>query len=133
MTHCPTDEEIGVALISRPLAKSRICNYLLTEYDRSLPGDNPAGPVSIEHILPDTYSETGPWSQVFTESQHKNVKDTLANLLPLSNPLNSSIQASIFDVKKQRYIDESMFKAPRYLANRFNEWTRESINIRQKN
>ena len=46
----------------------------------------------------------------------------------LSEPLNSSIQANPFEIKKQRYINESMFKAPRYVANTYTEWTPEVLN-----
>lgn len=128
--HRPSDEEVKEAVKNRPLAKSRICHYLLVEYDKSLPGDNPGDSATIEHVLPDTYPSTGPWNEFFTEREHKDLKDTLANLLPLSNPLNSSIQQSPYQNKRHRYLMESMFKAPRRVANTYTEWTLESIHTR---
>lgn len=128
--HRPTNEEVKEAIKKRPLAKSKICKYLLIEYDKSLPGDNPTGSASIEHVLPDTYTTRGEWNELFTEREHKDLKDTLANILPLSNPLNSSIQQSSYENKRQRYLMESMFKTPRKVANTYTEWTLESINNR---
>jgi hypothetical protein len=126
----PTDEEVTTAVKTLSIGKSKICNYLLVEYDKSLPGDNPSGNPSIEHILPDTYPKTGPWVERFTETEHKNLKDTFANLIPLTSPLNSSLQRSSYEIKSKRYIDESMFKTPRRIATAYKEWTLESLHKR---
>ena len=126
----PSDGEIKEAIRTRPLAKSRICNYLLVEYDRSLPGDNPNSEPTIEHILPQSYNEESGWAPLFNRDEHKIIKDTLANLIPLSSPLNSSLQASTYDIKQPRYRNESMYKTPRKVADHWGEWTLESINER---
>ena len=126
----PTENEVRNAVLARPLAKAKICKFLLREYDSSLPGDIVNEEPSIEHILPQSYNSSSPWAQAFNNEQHKKLKDTLANIIPLSIPLNSSLQASEFSVKRNRYAVESMFVTPRKLAEEYEEWTPESINDR---
>lgn len=128
----PTDNEIKNAIENRELAKTKICNFLLVEYDRSLPGDNPSEKPTIEHILPQEFKKNGPWSTSFDEEQHKKYLNILANLIPLSKPLNSSVQTSSFEKKKQRYLAESMFVTPRILSQEFDNWNEESIKKRTK-
>jgi hypothetical protein len=126
----PTDGETQAAVLTRSLAKSKICGFLLQEYDRHLPGDVVTEEPSIEHVLPQSYDPNGPWAALFTREQHKNLKDTLANIIPLSVPLNSSLQASEFSAKRERYRSESMFVTPRNLAENYDEWTPETIAAR---
>ncbi len=126
----PNNNELREAIRTRPLAKAKICNYILVEYDRDLPGDNPTSIPSIEHILPQSYDANGAWAKIFTKDEHKKLKDTWANLVPLSSPLNSSLQASPYSVKKGKYRDESMFITPRRIADDYPTWTVDTINQR---
>lgn len=126
----PSNREILEALKTRPLAKSRICNYLLREYDKSLPGDNPSDKITIEHILPQSYEETGEWAEIFSKDEHKLLKDVFANLIPLSSPLNSSIQAASYKKKRKRYEKESMFVTPRHFADKYEVWNIENLEKR---
>lgn len=123
----PNDAELTEAISTRPLAKTKICSYLLVEYDKDLPGDDANSNPTIEHILPQSYNDDYDWADSFTRDQHKNLKDTWANLVPLSGPLNSSLQTARYSKKRQRYINESMFITPRNLYDRWSEWTPESI------
>lgn len=123
----PSNNELIEAITTRPLAKTNICKYLLIEYDRSLHGDDPNSEPTIEHILPQSYDSGSFWSSLFTSNQHKKLKDTWANLIPLSSPLNSSLQAAPFTEKSSRYTLESMFITPRIIADRWDEWTPDSI------
>jgi hypothetical protein len=128
----PGDEAVRSAVLTRALAESKICGYLLVEYDRSLPGDHPPVEPSIEHILPQSFELTGPWADAFTRDKHKEVKDTLANLVPLSSPLNSSLQAIGYTIKRERYQRESMFVTPRHVADEFEQWTPEALATRAR-
>ncbi len=127
----PNDNELREAITTRSLAKTKICNYLLVEYDRSLPGDHPLSTPTIEHILPQSYETESRWAELFTKDQHKKLKDTWANLLPLSSPLNSSLQARPYSDKSQRYTNESMYITPRTVANQWEEWTVSSLEERR--
>ena len=129
----PSDQDIIEAIKTRSLAKTKICNYLLVEYDRDLPGDNPSSPPTIEHILPQSYDIYSDWAEIFTKNEHRRMKDTWANLIPLSVAINSSLQASSYSLKKEKYIAESMFITPRRVANTYPNWNTETINQRAEN
>ncbi len=126
----PTDTEVISAIKIRPLANAKICNYLLVEYDKALPGDNPNQPPTIEHVLPDSYDQNGPWASIFSRDQHKSFKDTWANLIPLSHPLNSSLQKSEYSRKRERYLLESMFVTSRVFADRYDTWNPSNLESR---
>ncbi len=128
----PVDAEVLNAVTVRPLANSAICNYLLVEYDKSLPGDNPDRTPTIEHILPDSYDSNGPWTAKFTKDEHKNLKDTWANLIPLSQPLNSSVQRREYSKKREKYLLESMFVTSRVFANNYDDWNVQTLKSRAK-
>ena len=128
----PTDTEVRAAIKTRSLAKAKICGFLLQEYDRSLPGDFVDDVPTIEHILPQSYDVEGPWADTFTRDEHKKVKDILANLVPLSTPLNSSLQAGGYAVKRDRYLRESKFVTPRHLAHTFDKWTPPDLETRSE-
>ena len=128
----PSDTDLAEAIENRPLARTNICHYLLVEYDRGLPGDDPETTPTIEHILPQSYDPNSEWSDLFTKDQHKRLKDTWANLIPLSSPMNSSLQAAPYSQKRLKYRDESMFSTPRDLADRWKDWEVESIQERAR-
>jgi hypothetical protein len=119
----PTDSEMKDAVGRRPLGKARICRFLLAEYDRELPGDTPSDVPTIEHVLPQSYTEGSRWSQLFAREEHRAKVDLWANLIPLSSPLNESLQAKAYPIKKERYEQESMFVTPRRVAAQWEEWT----------
>lgn len=128
----PNNQEFKEAIKTRPLAKTRICNYLLVEFDLGLQGDHPSSTPTIEHILPNTYITDNEWAKLFSKEEHRNIKDTWANLVPLSAPLNSSLQTSPYNIKKERYTAESMFITPRYIADKYTEWNLDTIEQRVK-
>ncbi len=126
----PSDNDLIEAIENRPLARTHICNYLLVEYDKGLKGDDPITTPTIEHILPVSYDTNSEWSDLFSRDQHKKLKDTWANLIPLSSPMNSSLQADPYSQKRPRYGNESMFITPRDIADRWEDWTPYSIEER---
>ncbi|VVO77560.1 DUF262 domain-containing protein [Pseudomonas fluorescens] len=128
----PSDADVRAAIAKRNLANANICPYLLVEYDRSLKGDNPSSVSTIEHILPQFYDEDSDWALLFSKEQHKQMKDLLANIIPLSSPLNSSLQDGAYSIKKDRYQKESMFRTPRDLAKQWAKWSPKSIEQRSK-
>ena len=119
----PSDVELRNAIRERGVAAARICRYLLVEYDRDLEGDNPEGDVTIEHVMPRSRKPGSKWAGEFTVEEHRKLLDTWANLIPLSKPLNESIQRGEYSDKRKRYVAESMFVTPRWVGNRWEEWT----------
>jgi hypothetical protein len=126
----PGDEEVRESIALRPLGKSKICGFLLTEYDHDLPGDDPALAPTIEHVLPQSWDKKSDWAADFTTEQHAELRDTLANLVPLSAPMNSSVQAGPYSAKRPRYQKESAFKTPRQFADDYKHWTPSEIHER---
>ena len=103
--------------------------FLLTEFDRDLPGDVPTDKPTIEHILPQSKGKPG-WEAF--EDVHDAVIDTWANLVPLSQPLNASLQADPYSAKQERYMLESMWATPRRVASDYNDWSPATLSARGK-
>lgn len=125
----PTDDEFKSAIRERALYGSTITPYFLLAYDKSLGGDQPENIPWIEHVLPDKPAKK--WFEVFTEEQHANMKDRLANLIPLTEEMNRTISNNPYsEFKREKYLRDSMFKSARDFANRFSEWRPQDIDNR---
>ncbi len=131
--HWPTPEDVRKSIRERQLYKSKICNYLLVELDRLLPGDDPSEAPSVEHILPQTIEDGSPWAEIFSTEDHHRYRHTLANLVPLTQELNSSLSNQAYSDKASRFRSESMFKTPRLLAAEFPDiWDPDAIEARSE-
>lgn len=127
----PDDKEFALNIKTRPLYKVKMTPYILAEWNRHLGGDLPElDSQQIEHVLPDTPAADSQWMKDWTKRQQEEKKHCLANLLPLSGSINSSIRNADYDVKKQRYINDSALKAPRDFGNKYSVWTPEEFNNR---
>ncbi|MCG3776062.1 MAG: hypothetical protein JW395_2911 [Nitrospira sp.] len=126
----PTDEEVEKAVKGRPLYGSAITPYLLVEWNRHVGGDQPTADRWIEHVLPEKPVEE--WSKTFSREQHDEMKDLLANLLPLSKPMNQSLGNASYTKKKNVYLDDSGFKATREFAKHYTEWSPANLVERSK-
>ena len=73
--------------------------------------------------MPDSREDGSIWSEKFSYEEHRDLKDTWANLVPLSAPLNESLQRGPYSKKSDRYARESMFATPRYVADTWSDWT----------
>jgi predicted transport protein len=81
---------------------------------------------SIEHIYPQKAVDIY-WTErfdMYTEKERKTLSSSLGNLLPLSNLINSKLQNSSFDVKKERYSKGSRSEQ---LVAENKEWTPKII------
>ncbi len=124
----PSTIEVKNCALLRPLYGSAITGFLLVEWNRSLGGDVPSQKPWIEHVLPETMSAD--WKQHFTEKQHEEMKDRLANLIPLSQPMNQGIGNASYAIKRKKYEEDSMFKAARDFAKEYIEWGPNQIESR---
>jgi hypothetical protein len=124
----PSDDDLRSSVLQRPLYGAAITPYFLRQYDNSLGGDAPKDIAWIEHILPQTMSD--PWRKSYSDEQHKKYVNILANLIPLSSEMNSSLRNSDYATKAARYASDSMFKSARELAKSYKEWTPASIDAR---
>lgn len=124
----PNDDAVKQAISSRPLYGSAITPYLLREYDRSLGGDHPNNIPWIEHVLPETPVKE--WYQHFRKEQHEQMKDCLANLIPLSKEMNVGVSNKAYADKKKAYELDSMFKSARQFAQTYEAWTPSAVATR---
>lgn len=124
----PNDEDFKGAISKRPMYRVGITDYFLLEYDRSLGGDQPNNIPWKEHVLPESPAKQ--WYKSFSKEQHLKQKDLLANLIPLSHEMNTSVSNKPYVEKRERYQKDSMFKSARTFADRFSDWTPEKIEKR---
>lgn len=124
----PDDADVVRAVETRPLYGSGISKYFILEFDRSLNGDTPSDIPWVEHVLPRNPSEG--WWVSFTKSEHEQMHNLLANLIPLSKEMNIDLSNGPYETKKSVISSDSMFKSARQLADKFEEWTPGSIRER---
>lgn len=129
----PDDEEFSFNVKTRALYKVRMTPYILAEWNGHLGGDVPElDSQQIEHVLPDTPASDSQWMLDWSKKQHSDKKHCLANLLPISGSLNSSIQNADYIDKKERYKNDSALKAPREFAQKYETWTPADFEKRAK-
>jgi len=124
----PDDDDVRAAVLKRPLYGSSITVFVLTQWNRSLGGDQPGIKPWIEHVLPDT--PAAGWFEVFTPEQHEKMRNLLANLLPLSQEMNQSLGNSLYQEKRPVYCEDSGFKAARKFGEKYSDWTPTNLEDR---
>lgn len=124
----PDDTELNRCIKSRSLYGSAVTNYLLIQYDDHLKGDKPKNISWIEHVLPESMSET--WKENFTAKEHLQLKDTLANLLPLDPGMNIKLGNKSYSIKRERFVSDSAFKSTREFGKEYHNWTPSDIQTR---
>lgn len=125
----PSPDDFARKIQERPLYGSRVAQFLLREYDDSLPGDGPGlSAFEIEHVLPRNPAE-GDWSE-FTSEQHLHLRDTWANLIPLTSEMNNDLKNGPYANKRPTYLEGSQFSSARKLAQEFTTWTPECLEVR---
>lgn len=125
----PDDADFKKAIEGRSLYGSGITKYLLLEYDRSLGGDHPDQVPWIEHVLPQNPSRG--WTADFSKKEQDELKDLLANLIPLSKRMNIKLSNKPFSEKRGEYRSDSMFKSSRVFGRR-RRWTPSHLKKRSR-
>lgn len=126
----PNDDTFKEAIRNRPLYGVGITKYLLREYNCSLGGDQPENVPWLEHVLPDNPAKE--WLKDFTKEQHQEMKDLLANLIPLSKEMNIGLSNKPYSNKRKTYESDSMFKSTRQFAQTQTVWTPVTLQARAK-
>jgi hypothetical protein len=126
----PGDAELIKAILERPLYGSAITPYILIEYDRSLGGDAHEQIETIEHVLPQKPDTS--WKAGYGERFVGSDTDALANLIPCTGRMNSSLSNQAYAIKRARFAADSKFKSAREFSARFEAWNAENFRIRSK-
>ncbi|MFL2872546.1 MAG: DUF262 domain-containing protein [Pseudohongiellaceae bacterium] len=124
----PDNADVKQAIVKRSLYNSAITPYFLVQYDKSLAGDYPDTMPWIEHVLPTTMSPA--WQKDFNKDQHDDLKDTLANLIPLTKEMNIKVGNKGYKEKMKVYEKDSSFKSAREFAKNNTMWTPVDIQSR---
>lgn len=124
----PNDEQVRTAIRCRALYKAKVTRYVILELNRLTGGDVPDGSnMWIEHVLP---QNPGAGWEAFSDTERLEIRDLLANLLPLSQEMNQDLGRDPYSAKRPRYLDDSGFKMTRDFATSYEEWTPEALKSR---
>lgn len=128
----PSDSQFAQDVQAKPLYGRKLAPYILYEYERALDGGDPVPEVeiTIDHIMPQKLSEV--WKQVITPETHARLKDTWANLTPLSIAANAEKGQNPWPYIRNYFQTETVFKTTKRLAANYNEWDEKTITERGK-
>ncbi|KAA9130328.1 DUF262 domain-containing protein [Marinihelvus fidelis] len=128
----PEDSDVIHSVKTRPLYRSRVIRFLLHELEVSDGADMAGLDFEIEHVMPQALTSEWKNETGITEEEHERLKDTLGNLVTLSQPLNQKVRQSVFSKKRQEYRLKSKFALARSVADTHNEWTKRTIEVRNE-
>lgn len=123
----PSDEEFQSGIENGELYRRKIAGYAIREYELGVKGESPTDIHQIEHIAPQSATES--WRKVIPEGYEKLVH-TWGNLLPLTPSMNPSTGQSDFEVKRVAY-SNSIFASAREVAKK-SDWDATAIRERSK-
>ena len=124
----PNKNEFENSLRERDLYGSKITRYFLSEFNKSLPGDQTGiDGVEIEHILPQSMSST--WQVDFSPVEHKNWVNRIGNLTLLTEPMNKDVSNGGYVKKREKY-EGSKYAMTRKIATENVSWTSDEISTR---
>lgn len=129
----PSDEDVTRILRQedKPFYGKSVDRFFLFEYNASFGGDvmdDAFSSLWIEHVLPQSYTKKY-WPQ-FSEEEHNRLKDSVGNLLPLSEEMNRDVGQRSIEDKVAIYKVDSKFKSTREFAENRKSWTPEDIRSR---
>jgi hypothetical protein len=131
----PSDGQFKEAFATRAIkassARKRIVRYILAKLEWRLSGiehDYSSDAVSIEHVLP---VQPAPGWDTFPENELESFVDRLGNVTLLEPNKNKDLAQSDYSVKRPVY-ETSAYQLTRELAQRYEEWTPEGMNRRQR-
>ncbi|MGV8858039.1 DUF262 domain-containing protein [Rhodoglobus sp.] len=125
----PDDALVQASVMNRPAYGTSITKYVLAQYEESLGGDKVDTDPWIEHVLPNSHSAA--WAS-FTNKEHDEKKDLLANLIPLSSAMNSSLGNAKYEKKRDRYANDSAFKTAREFSKAYETWSPSDLDNRSE-
>lgn len=123
----PGDSEFAEKVKTGNLYGRSIKKHAILEYERSLGEANP-DLEDVEHVCPSEFASVPDWQRDFCDCA-PGLINTWANLLPLSEPMNRSLQNSPFHEKRARYSD-SMYATAREVARNFSTWSPTDVAMR---
>lgn len=126
----PDDAQFRRDILEKPLYGRRLAKYILAEYERGLLGGDPYPDVepTIDHVMPQELTDA--WKAAITPEDHKALKDTWANLVPLSGPANAEKGRKPWPDVRTYFETETVFKTTKRLAQQNAAWGPDEIRAR---
>ncbi|MEZ5337948.1 MAG: DUF262 domain-containing HNH endonuclease family protein [bacterium] len=126
----PSDLEFVNDIKYNSLYGRKLASFIILEYERSIiQGDIvEVDKPSIDHVVPKVLDEQ--WAKVFPSEEHKEIKDTWANLVPLSSKANSEKSRKSWKDIQELYRTETIYKTTKKLAEDYTDWNLEALNTR---
>ncbi|WP_104116822.1 DUF262 domain-containing protein [Arthrobacter sp. B1805] len=127
----PNDAMFAQGIRTGNLYGRRICKYVLAEYERSSTrGDIMVRlpDITIDHLMPQDYA--GSWTEAFTREEHDMLANTWANLVPLSQPANSSKNNRDWSAVRDHLRVETVFSTTKRVYAENDDWTPEALYAR---
>ena len=124
----PSADDVEKSIVNRPMYGSTVTSYVLQELNMAAGGDQPTCVIWTEHVLPEKPAEI--WFNDFTDEEHRRVKDTLANLLPLTQTMNQHLGNKGYAAKRSVYEADAGYKVTREFAKNNPVWTPKELNKR---
>ncbi|CAN7176658.1 DUF262 domain-containing HNH endonuclease family protein [Pseudoxanthomonas sp. LjRoot168] len=129
----PSDEEFRIAVESAPMYMRRIRNFVMLELERSFTkGDvlKVFPDMTADHVLPQAAS--GDWLDKFTTAEMDSLRDTWANLVPLSGKANSEKGRRSWVETRAHLKTEAVFSTTKQLLDRCEDWNAEALRARAR-
>ncbi len=125
----PSDDKFSQDIRERPLYGRRLAKYIITEYERAQTGGDPFPNIdpTIDHVMPKELNAN--WSGKITAERHKQIRDTWANLVPLSGAANSEKGRKSWGEVKKFFETETVFKTTKRMT-QYEDWTETEIGQR---
>lgn len=126
----PDDAQFRRDALERPLYGRRLAKYIMAEYERGLLGGDPYPAVdpTIDHVMPQELTDN--WKLVVSAEDHDALKDTWANLVPLSGPANAEKGRKPWSEVRKYFMTETVFKTTKRLAQQNETWGATEIRNR---
>ncbi|MEP4768719.1 MAG: DUF262 domain-containing protein [Roseibium sp.] len=122
----PNDEDFELAIRTGDLYHRKANKFALSELEIASVGETPQDNFQIEHVLPQTPTES--WVQEFGE-RWESVVNSWANLLPVTEKMNPQISRSDYNVKRKAFVG-SVFATTRNFAEQIDEWNPDQLAAR---
>lgn len=114
----PNDENFALAVRTGDLYHRKVNKFALAELEFTSKGETPLDNFQIEHVLPQTPTDT--WVQQFGKDW-ETVVNSWANLLPVTEKMNPQIARSDYKEKRLAFAG-SVFATTRNFAEQIEEW-----------
>lgn len=130
------DENKLKVKLNQDVYGEKYCKYILLklEYLESEHNvERKYSSVSVEHVLPQNFTDSSLWKNDFTTEQHEEWKHKIANLILISRRKNSSASNYEFKNKKEKYFKgriSDLVRSQKIL--RYDKWTCEVLKRRQE-